>query len=196
MDGSGGSCSCRGTRWNRTAAIAVPFFASMLPAHAHAAGAPVEVDISKVEPGMMIRSEWRGQPIFVVHRTPEMLEDIKKMDPRVADPGSDGSVQPEYAKNEYRSRKPEYLVLIGICTHLGCSPTAKLKPAWAASDWSGWGVLLSLPWFKVRSGGPRSQRRAGTGQPEGATVQLPQRHAPEDRRRQRSVKHENGSRPF
>jgi ubiquinol-cytochrome c reductase iron-sulfur subunit len=111
-----------------SAAAAVPFFVSMLPsARARAAGAPVEVDISKVEPGMMIRSEWRGQPIFVVHRTPEMLEDIKKMDPRVADPSSDGSVQPEYAKNEYRSRKPEYLVLIGICTHLGCSPTAKLE---------------------------------------------------------------------
>src|SRR6478736_1043059 len=81
-----------------TAAIAVPFFASMLPsARARAAGAPVEVDISKVEPGMMIRSEWRGQPIFVVHRTPEMLEDVKKMDPRVADPDSDASIQPEYA---------------------------------------------------------------------------------------------------
>lgn len=124
-----------------TLATAAPFFASMLPsARARAAGAPVEVDISKVEPGMMVRSEWRGQPIFVVHRTQEMLEDVKKMDPRVADPNSDGSVQPEYAKNEYRSRKPEYLVLIGICTHLGCSPTAKLEAGLESglgSDWMG-----------------------------------------------------------
>jgi len=110
-------------------ATAVPFFASMLPsARARAAGAAVEADISKIEPGMMIRSEWRGQPIFVVHRTSEMLEDVKKMDARVADPNSEASVQPEYAKNEYRSRKPEYLVLIGICTHLGCSPIGKLEP--------------------------------------------------------------------
>jgi ubiquinol-cytochrome c reductase iron-sulfur subunit len=124
-----------------TVATAAPFLASMLPsARARAAGAPVEVDISKVEPGMMIRSEWRGQPIFVVHRTPEMLEDVKKMDPRVADASSDGSVQPEYAKNEYRSRKPEYLVLIGICTHLGCSPTARLEPGMESGlglDWMG-----------------------------------------------------------
>ena len=70
-----------------TVATAAPFLASMLPsARARAAGAPVEVDISKVEPGMMIRAEWRGQPVFVVHRTPEMLEDVKKMDPSVADP--------------------------------------------------------------------------------------------------------------
>jgi ubiquinol-cytochrome c reductase iron-sulfur subunit len=122
-------------------ATAVPFLASMLPsARARAAGAPVDVDISKVEPGMMIRSEWRGQPIFVVHRTPEMLEDVKKMDPRVADPNSDASVQPEYAKNEYRSRRPEYLVLLGICTHLGCSPMGKLQAGAGSglgADWLG-----------------------------------------------------------
>jgi ubiquinol-cytochrome c reductase iron-sulfur subunit len=124
-----------------TVATAAPFLASMLPsARARAAGAPVEVDISKVEPGMMIRPEWRGQPVFVVHRTPEMLEDVKKMDPRVADPDSDASVQPEYAKNEYRSRKPEFLVLIGICTHLGCSPSDKLlagAESGLGADWLG-----------------------------------------------------------
>jgi len=123
------------------AAAAVPFVASMLPsARARAAGAPVEVDISKVEPGMMIRSEWRSQPIFVVHRTSEMLADVKAMDARVADPKSDASNQPEYAKNEYRSRKPEYLVLIGICTHLGCSPIGKLQPgveSGLGADWLG-----------------------------------------------------------
>jgi ubiquinol-cytochrome c reductase iron-sulfur subunit len=122
-------------------ATAVPFFASMLPsARARAAGAPVDVDISKVEPGMMIRSEWRGQPIFVVHRTPEMLKDVKEMDSKVADPNSDASVQPEYAKNEYRSRKPEYLVLLGICTHLGCSPMGKLQAgadSGLGADWLG-----------------------------------------------------------
>jgi ubiquinol-cytochrome c reductase iron-sulfur subunit len=124
-----------------TVATATPFLASMLPsARARAAGAPVEVDISKVEPGMMIRPEWRGQPIFVVHRTPEMLQDVKKMDGRVADPDSDASVQPEYAKNEYRSRKPDFLVLIGICTHLGCSPTDKLlagAESGLGPDWLG-----------------------------------------------------------
>jgi len=123
------------------AATAVPFLASMLPsARARAAGAPVEVDISKVEAGMMIRSEWRSQPIFVVHRTAEMLSDVKAMDSRVADPKSDASSQPEYAKNEYRSRKPEYLVLIGICTHLGCSPIGKLQAgadSGLGSDWLG-----------------------------------------------------------
>ena len=123
------------------AATAVPFLASMLPsARARAAGAPVDVDISKVERGMMIRSEWRGQPIFVVHRTAEMLEDIRQMDSRVADPNSDASVQPEYAKNEYRSRKPDYLVLIGICTHLGCSPIGKLQSgadSGLGADWLG-----------------------------------------------------------
>src|SRR3954454_3829850 len=88
----------------------VPFFLSMLPsARARAAGAPVEVDISKVEPGMLMNVEWRGQPVWVLHRTAEMLTSIKEMDPRVADPASDSSTQPDYAKNEYRSVKPEYL---------------------------------------------------------------------------------------
>src|SRR5215813_10798224 len=120
---------------------ATPFFLSMFPsARARAAGAPVEVDVSKVEPGMMIRVEWRGQPVWVLHRTPEMLEDVKRMDPRVADPDSDNSTQPKYAKNEFRSIKPEYLVLIGICTHLGCSPTAKLQAreeSGLGDDWLG-----------------------------------------------------------
>jgi ubiquinol-cytochrome c reductase iron-sulfur subunit len=121
--------------------VAAPFFLSMFPsARARAAGAPVEVDVSKVEPGMMIRVEWRGQPVWVLHRTPEMLEDIKKMDPRVADPTSDRSTQPDYAKNEFRSSKPEYLILIGICTHLGCSPSAKLEAgaqSGLGDDWLG-----------------------------------------------------------
>ena len=109
-------------------AVAVPFVASMFPsARAKAAGAPVEVDISKVEPGMMIRAEWRSKPVWIVHRTSDMLQGLKKVDSRVADPDSERPMQPAYAKNEYRSRKPEWLVLVGICTHLGCSPSDKLK---------------------------------------------------------------------
>ena len=122
-------------------ASAAPFVLSMFPsARAKAAGAPVEVDISKVEPGMLMRTEWRGQPVWVLHRTPVMLEAIKKMDQLVADPGSEKSQQPEYAKNEYRSKKPEYLVLVGICTHLGCSPTDKLQAgpdSGLGGDWQG-----------------------------------------------------------
>jgi len=124
-----------------TLGAATPFFLSMFPsARARAAGAPVEVDISKVEAGMMIRVEWRGQPVWVLHRTPEMLEDVKKMDSRVADPASESSEQPPYAKNEYRSSKPEYLILVGICTHLGCSPSAKLQAgaeSGLGEDWLG-----------------------------------------------------------
>jgi ubiquinol-cytochrome c reductase iron-sulfur subunit len=124
-----------------TVAAAVPFVWSMFPsARARAAGAPVEVDISKVEPGMMIRAEWRSKPVWIVHRTPQMLEEIKKTDGRVADPQSNQRMQPDYAKNEYRSRKPEWLVLVGICTHLGCSPSDKLQPgaeSGLGADWTG-----------------------------------------------------------
>jgi ubiquinol-cytochrome c reductase iron-sulfur subunit len=108
-------------------AVAVPFVLSMTPsARARAAGAPVEVDISKVEPGMMITVEWRGKPVWIVHRTPEMLASLPKIDSEVADPQSSVKQQPDYARNEARSIKPEYLVLVGICTHLGCSPSQKL----------------------------------------------------------------------
>jgi ubiquinol-cytochrome c reductase iron-sulfur subunit len=110
-------------------AAAVPFVASMNPsARARAAGAPVEVDLSRVEPGMMVTVEWRGQPVWVVHRTREMLDSLPKLDGAVVDPGSSMPMQPDYAKNEVRSIKPEYLVLVGICTHLGCSPSQKLAP--------------------------------------------------------------------
>lgn len=124
-----------------TVAVAVPFVWSMFPsARAKAAGAPVEVDISKVEPGMMIRAEWRGKPVWIVHRTPEMLEQVKKTDAQVADPESSVPMQPTYAANEYRSIKPEWLVLVGICTHLGCSPSDKLQPgadSGLGADWTG-----------------------------------------------------------
>ena len=121
-------------------AAAVPFVASMLPSErAKAAGAPVEVDIGTLEPGQKIIVEWRGKPVWIVHRTKEMLAAVRADDERVADPSSDNSEQPSYAKNEYRSRKPEYLVLVGICTHLGCSPVDRLKaePQPFEADWHG-----------------------------------------------------------
>lgn len=123
------------------AAVASPFILSMFPsARARAAGAPVEVDISKVEPGMLIRAEWRSKPVWILHRTPDMLKSLPAMDGKVADPQSNAPMQPEYAKNEQRSRKPEWLVLVGICTHLGCSPTDKLQAgaeSGLGDDWKG-----------------------------------------------------------
>ena len=121
-------------------AAAVPFVSSMLPSErAKAAGAPVEVDISKLEPGQKMIVEWRGKPVWVVRRTPEMLKAVQADDERVADPESKRSQQPAYAKNEYRSLKPDLLVLVGICTHLGCSPVARLEPRPEpfAADWNG-----------------------------------------------------------
>jgi ubiquinol-cytochrome c reductase iron-sulfur subunit len=104
-------------------AAAVPFVGSMLPSErAKAAGAPVEVDISQLAPGSMMRVEWRGKPVWVLRRTKEMLDTLPKLDGAVADPRSAKEQQPAYCKNEYRSIKPEYLVLVGVCTHLGCSP--------------------------------------------------------------------------
>jgi ubiquinol-cytochrome c reductase iron-sulfur subunit len=122
-------------------AVAVPFVLSMSPsARARAAGAPVEVDISKVEPGMMITIEWRGKPVWIVHRTPEMLASLAKIDSEMVDPKSAVKQQPDYARNEVRSIKPEYLVLVGICTHLGCSPSQKLAAgldSGMGGDWPG-----------------------------------------------------------
>jgi ubiquinol-cytochrome c reductase iron-sulfur subunit len=121
-------------------AAGVPFVASMLPSErAKAAGAPVEVDVSSLEPGQKMIVEWRGKPVWIVRRTPEMLKAVKADDERVADPESNRSQQPEYAKNEVRSLKPEYLVVVGICTHLGCSPVDRLaaQPEPFATDWRG-----------------------------------------------------------
>jgi len=126
-----------------TVATGVPFVASMLPSdRAQALGAPVEADISQLAPGEKMTVEWRGQPVWIVHRTPEMLENVKKDDAKVADPNSKRKMDeltPKYARNEFRSIKPEYLVVVGICTHLGCSPQDRLKagPEPFASDWSG-----------------------------------------------------------
>lgn len=121
---------------------AVPFVGSFAPsAKARAAGAPVEVDISTLAPGEMITTEWRGNPIWVLHRTEEQLASLPALDAELADPNSDRpGYTPEYAKNEYRSRRPEIFVCIGICTHLGCSPTPRLSPGaqpGLSSDWTG-----------------------------------------------------------
>jgi len=113
-----------------TGAVAVPFVASMLPSErAKAAGAPVEADISKLEPGELMRVEWRGKPGWIVRRTKDMLESVKENDGNVADPASKRTPEmtPAYARNEFRSIKPEYLVVVGICTHLGCSPVDRFK---------------------------------------------------------------------
>jgi ubiquinol-cytochrome c reductase iron-sulfur subunit len=124
-----------------TVATAVPFLASMSPSErAKAAGAPVEADIGKLAPGEMMRVEWRGKPVWIVHRTKEMIETLKKINDQVADPASKRPMQPDYIKGEERSIKPEYLVVVGICTHLGCSPTDKLKEgadSGIAADWPG-----------------------------------------------------------
>ncbi|EKD98411.1 MAG: hypothetical protein ACD_23C00452G0001, partial [uncultured bacterium] len=109
-------------------AALVPFVSSLLPSErAKAAGAPVEVDISKLEPGQMMTVEWRGKPVWIINRTKEMLETLTKLNDAVADPKSEKLQQPAYAQNETRSIKPEMMVVVGICTHLGCSPSSKFK---------------------------------------------------------------------
>ncbi len=122
-------------------AVAWPFLASMKPsARAQAAGAPVEVDIGKVEPGQLIRVEWRGKPVWIVRRTETMLASLKDMADKLRDPASEIQSQtPHFARNEYRSIKPEVLVLVGICTHLGCSPTYRpeMAPPDLGPDWQG-----------------------------------------------------------
>ena len=120
--------------------VAVPFVASMNPsAKARAAGAPVEADISKLEPGAILRVKWRGKPVWVVSRTEDMLKLMAELKPQLLDPDSLASDQPEYCKNEHRSIKPEFLVATGICTHLGCSPTYRpdVAPADLGPDWKG-----------------------------------------------------------
>lgn len=122
-------------------AAAVPFVASMQPSdRARAAGAPIEVDISKIEPGGIAKVEWRGRAIAIVNRTPAMQERTKEIAPdQLRDPNSEEPQQPEYASNPLRSIKPEYLVLVSVCTHLGCSPTYRpeVAPADLGPQWKG-----------------------------------------------------------
>jgi ubiquinol-cytochrome c reductase iron-sulfur subunit len=126
------------------AAVAVPFVSSFQPSErAKAAGAAVEVDISDLKPGEKKTVEWRGKPVWVIRRTPEQLASLKTLDAKLADPKSErnpADLTPEYARNEYRSIKPEFLVAVGICSHLGCSPIDKFaagpQPS-LSDDWLG-----------------------------------------------------------
>lgn len=105
-------------------AVAVPFIASWNPsAKAKNAGAPVEVNIRKAEPGQIVRVKWRGKPVWIVRRTPDMLKELGNIEDRLRDPKSEEPQQPGYAQNQYRSIKEEFFVAVGICTHLGCSPS-------------------------------------------------------------------------
>ena len=124
------------------AAAVTPFIFSMFPSErAKAAGAPVEVDISKLEPGMLLTVEWRGKPVWVVNRTKEMLDQLNASSDHLADAISDSSTQPDYAKNPMRARKEHENILVaeGVCTHLGCSPTFRKEvgPADLGADWKG-----------------------------------------------------------
>jgi ubiquinol-cytochrome c reductase iron-sulfur subunit len=113
------------------AAVAVPFVSSFAPSErAKAAGAAVEFDVSKLQPGEKAVVEWRGKPVWIMRRTPDQLATLEKIEGDLADPGSDRTAYPtpDYAKNRHRSIKPEFLVTVGICTHLGCSPGDKLTP--------------------------------------------------------------------
>jgi ubiquinol-cytochrome c reductase iron-sulfur subunit len=125
-------------------AAAVPFVSTFAPSErAKAAGAAVEADISGLKPGEKMTVEWRGKPVWIVRRTKEQLEGLKKTDGQVADPKSTrkpDELTPDYARNDYRSIKPEYLVAVGICSHLGCSPSDKFAPGAQPSlpdDWQG-----------------------------------------------------------
>ena len=123
--------------------VAVPFVSTFQPSEkAKAAGAAVEVDISSLKPGEKMTVEWRGKPVWIMKRTPEQLESLKKTEAQVADPASDRKAYPtpDYAKNQHRSIKPEILVAVSICSHLGCSPSDKFQTGAQPSlpdDWQG-----------------------------------------------------------
>lgn len=120
--------------------VAVPFLAQMEPSvKTMAASAPVEVDISKMEEGQLIRVAWRGKPVWILNRSPEVLATLKTLDPQLRDPSSQESIQPGYTQNPVRSIKPEVFVAIGLCTHLGCSPTFRpeIAPHDLGDKWKG-----------------------------------------------------------
>jgi ubiquinol-cytochrome c reductase iron-sulfur subunit len=123
------------------AGVAVPFVASFTPSErAKAAGAPVEVDLSKLQPGEKLIVEWQGKPVWILRRTPEMLAALKEEAGKLVDPESKDAVQPAYVKGVERAIKPEYFVCVGICTHLGCSPSDKLKAgaeSGMGNEWKG-----------------------------------------------------------
>ena len=122
------------------AGVATPFILSFFPSEkAKAAGAPVEIDVSRIEPGQLITAEWQGKPIWVLNRTDAQQKELPALDGELADPKSEVEHQPAYAQNELRSIKPNIFVAIGICTHLGCSPTFRpdVAPADLGPQWKG-----------------------------------------------------------
>lgn len=122
------------------AATAVPFISTMTPsAKAKAIGAPVEVDVSELQPGERMTVKWQGKPVWILRRTDSSVSDLEKLDSAVSDPDSSLNQQPDYAKNKHRSINPEYLVVIGLCTHLGCSPSLvkKEEEHQLGADWQG-----------------------------------------------------------
>lgn len=151
-------------------ATAVPFVESFKPsARARALGVPIEVDISKLEPGELARVEWRGRVIYVLHRDAQMLATLPKVDSQLADPDSEDSIQPEYAMNEYRSIRPAILVVQGVCTHLGCAPQPRFEvaPADLGPDWLG-GFLCPCHGSKFDLAG-----RVFTGVPAPTNLTIP-----------------------
>ena len=120
--------------------VIYPFLAAWAPSEkAKAAGAPVEADVSKLEPGQLMRVKWRGKPVWIVNRTDKNVQDLLTLDDQLADPSSEVQQQPEYCKNPTRALKERYLVAVGICTHLGCSPTYRpdVAPADLGENWLG-----------------------------------------------------------
>lgn len=120
------------------AVAAIPFISYMLPsAETEAAAAPIKVDVSQMQPGEQKTVMWRGKPVWIVRRTQEELDVLAKDTGLLRDPDSEVAQQPDYARNEYRSIKPEFLVLVGVCTHLGCIPTYRPEPQSVSADWPG-----------------------------------------------------------
>jgi ubiquinol-cytochrome c reductase iron-sulfur subunit len=116
--------------------VAVPFIGSWNPsAKARAAGAPVRINLAAIEPGQMIVEEWRGKPVFILRRTDETIANLKKVEDDLSDPNSLNDQQPSYAQNETRSRRPEFMIMLGVCTHLGCAP--QFRPEVGAKDLGG-----------------------------------------------------------
>jgi len=153
-----------------TGYLAVPFLAQMQPSvKAMAAGAPVEVDISKMEPGQLLRVAWRGKPVWVLNRTPEVLETLKTLTPQLRDPLSKESIQPVNSANPERSIKPEIFVAVGLCTHLGCSPTFRpeIGPPDLGDNWKG-GFFCPChgSWFDLAG-------RVYTGVPAPTNLEVP-----------------------
>ena len=129
----------------------IPFIASFQPSKkAKALATAVKVNLNKLQPGSIIKVIWRGQPVWILHRSKEMIENLKNNNLNLRDPDSELSVQPLFAKNTYRSLKPNYFIVEGICTHLGCAPIEKfaVSPADMGPDWKG-RFLLPVPWIKI-----------------------------------------------